>query len=179
MSQALCVTVRQCPSWVKSGPLPSLRLGRFTPQSPKAGVARLPRYIRCVSGPDSCAAAKLRIQSPPRRLAAHYGSRVQYALRTERYACAASSNPFLDTAVNTTPTRNGLPSLSVSAVVATRSNGRPRRLGPLWVCSVVTGVVSCSVFTVARGVSPNSQRGGRGQTCGRIQSTGGRTEHAR
>src|SRR5262249_13869850 len=110
---------------------------------------------------------------------AHYGSRVQYALRTERYACAASSNPFLDTAVNTTPTRNGLPSLSVSAVVATRSNGRPRRLGPLWVCSVVTGVVSCSVFTVARGVSPNSQRGGRGQTCGRIQSTGGRTEHAR
>src|SRR5262249_10617170 len=101
-------------------PLPSLRLGRFTPQSAKAGVARLPRYIRCVWGPDSCAAAKLRIQSPPRRLAAHYGSRVQYALRTERYACAASSNPFLDTAVNTTPTRNGLPSLSVSAVVATR-----------------------------------------------------------
>src|SRR5262249_56370108 len=52
---------------------------------------------------------------------AHHGSRVQYALRTARYACAASSNPFLDTAVSTTPTRNGLPSLSVSAVVATRS----------------------------------------------------------
>src|SRR5262249_20408814 len=78
---------------------------------------------------------------------AHHGSRVQYALRTARYACAASSNPFLDTAVSTTPTRNGLPSLSVSAVVATRSNGWPRRLGPLWVCSVVTGVVSCSAFT--------------------------------
>jgi len=54
---------------------------------------------------------------------------VQYALRTERYACAAPSNPFLDSAVSTTPTRNGLPSLSVSVVVATRSNGWPRRLG--------------------------------------------------
>jgi hypothetical protein len=44
---------------------------------------------------------------------------------------------------------------------------------------VVTGVVSCSAFTVARGASPNSQHGERGQMYGRIQSKGGRTEHAR
>src|SRR5262249_41071586 len=109
----------------------------------------------------------------------YHGSRVQYALRTARYACAASSNPFLDTAVSTTPTRNGLPSLSVSAVVATRSNGWPRRLGPLWVCSVVTGVVSCSAFTVPRGAPQNPRHGNRGKRGGRTQPKGGRTEHAR
>src|SRR5262249_27444177 len=68
-----------------------------------------------------------RVAAPARRHTSTGG--VQYALRTERYACAASSNPFLDTAVSTTPTKNGLPSLSVSVVVATRSNGWPRRLG--------------------------------------------------
>src|SRR5262252_8828751 len=82
---------------------------------------------------------------------AHYGSRVQYALRTERYACAASSNPFLDTAVSPTPTRNGLPSLSVSAVVATRSNGWPRRLNA-WKSCTRNGSPPPNLTTSGRGL---------------------------
>src|SRR6516162_4578443 len=99
--------------WVKSGPLPSLRLGRLPLKAPKrASRACLDISVACRDRThalqQNCAFNHLRGGSQ-----AHYGSRVQYALRTERYACAASNNPFLDTAVNTTPTRNGLPSFGV------------------------------------------------------------------